>query len=347
MKARKIPLGGHIRTGSIPVISSPSWRHENIPEVCRIHSSILGRIMTTTRLHLPGLTLSQSWILIRLLSCPHMIRGFRQMARHRSNRLAVSLALPDPLIQLTHMSLRMGLSMQTDRMSRFNISPPQIAIDIGPQAPIPDLIPTRMHPGSCTRIGSIPIGTGKTLPVSHFQGDDRRQNPSHPGQAPGSIHLRWVFDQLPGLRFHLLDLPLPKIQLLQQHLGDLSRLRRQPAYGLTQLPSSFLPKGITGFSPSPPLFTQRGLNPILQTTSMPRQNHPSPGHLPLIPKLPRRNPHGRQRPVPLQLIHPLRIQLAGLIHQSHHQLRFPRKQELLEKAGYRVAHRLSGMTIFL
>jgi hypothetical protein len=47
MKARKLsPDCGVFQWGSFPVISSPSWRHENLPEVCRIHSSILFGIMT-------------------------------------------------------------------------------------------------------------------------------------------------------------------------------------------------------------------------------------------------------------------------------------------------------------
>ena len=65
MKARKtLPPDSYLSIGSFPVISSPSKRHENIPEVCRIHSSIPKGIMTLSRLHLPGSTLIQCSITI-------------------------------------------------------------------------------------------------------------------------------------------------------------------------------------------------------------------------------------------------------------------------------------------
>ena len=69
MKARNLPPGSHISIGSFPVISSPSLGHENLPEVCRIHSSILKGIMTRSRLHLRRSTLLQGRVPIRFPPC--------------------------------------------------------------------------------------------------------------------------------------------------------------------------------------------------------------------------------------------------------------------------------------
>jgi hypothetical protein len=92
MKARKSPPDRHISIGSFPIISSPSVRHENVPEVCRIHSAIPEGIMTNSRLHLRGSTLIQDWIPIGFPCAPHVIGGFGQMPRYGSHRLCMPLA---------------------------------------------------------------------------------------------------------------------------------------------------------------------------------------------------------------------------------------------------------------
>src|SRR5512139_774334 len=142
MKARSFPLQGQVSNGSFPVISPPSLRHENILEVCRIHSSILSGIMTTSRLHLPGLTFSQRRIPVGLSLTPYVESRFRQMARHGSNRLPMTLPSTNPLIQSTNMPLGVRLPMQANRMGRLHIRPLQVLIHIRPHPSIPRLIPT-------------------------------------------------------------------------------------------------------------------------------------------------------------------------------------------------------------
>src|SRR5512136_3290692 len=144
MKARKLTPDSYLSIGSFPVISSPSMRHENVPEVCRIHSSILRRIMTVPRLHLPGLTLVQHRIPIRFSFRQSMIGRFGQMSGHRSNLLGMPLASSNPLIKATDMPRRINRSLQADRMSGFDISPFQVTIDVRPDPPIADFISTRM-----------------------------------------------------------------------------------------------------------------------------------------------------------------------------------------------------------
>src|SRR5512138_1771047 len=174
MKARASSLQGHLSNGSFPAISSPSMRHENIPEVCRIHSSILSGIMTASRLPLPGSTFLQLFtqhrIPIRLLLRPYMEGRFRQMAGYGSNRLLMALPGRNPLIDPTRMPLRVLFPIQTNRMSRFHVSPFQVMVYVCPQAPIPRPVSTGMDPRRRPRIRRIPLGTRKATHGPDFQG---------------------------------------------------------------------------------------------------------------------------------------------------------------------------------
>jgi hypothetical protein len=124
MKARKtLPPDSYLSIGSFPVISSASQRHENIPEVCRIHSSIPKGIMTVSRLHLRGSTLIQPSITIGFPRAPYVIRCFRQMRCHRSHRLCMSLACSKTLIESGDMPIRMAPLVQTDRLRRLDKGP--------------------------------------------------------------------------------------------------------------------------------------------------------------------------------------------------------------------------------
>src|SRR5256712_10458493 len=141
------------RTGSSPVISTPSWGHEHLQEVCRIHSAIpLSGIMTVSRLHLPGPTRSYRRILIRLLPAEHVERGFRQMARHRADRLAVTFAQAQPEVELADVSRRTPRVIHCHRVARFGKRPLQIAVHVGPSPSVAHPIPAGVHPRRGARV---------------------------------------------------------------------------------------------------------------------------------------------------------------------------------------------------
>src|SRR5487761_176425 len=81
--------------------------HGVIRQGCRIHSAIPSSgIMTNSRLPLAGPTSTKTWILIHLFSSQHVEGGFGQMARHRSNRFGMSLALAQTPVQLADVTIR-------------------------------------------------------------------------------------------------------------------------------------------------------------------------------------------------------------------------------------------------
>src|SRR5712691_12771150 len=135
------------RTGSSPVISTPSWGHEHLPEVCRIHSAIpLSGIMTVSRLHLPGPTRSDRRILIRLLPAEHVKGGLSQMPGHGSDRLPVSLAQAQPEVELADVTRRTPRVIHCHRVARFGKRPLQIAVHVGSRASVAHAISAGVHP---------------------------------------------------------------------------------------------------------------------------------------------------------------------------------------------------------
>src|SRR2546428_5626847 len=161
------------RTGSSPVISTPSWGHEHLPEVGRIHPAIpLSGIMTVSRLHLPGPTRSYRRILIRLLAAEHVERGFRQMSCHRSDRLPVSLAQAQPQVELADVALRAPRVIHCHRVGGFGKRPLQIAVHVGPHAAVPATNSPAGDPrgGSPLRSPVLRAGKALDLPALHRPG---------------------------------------------------------------------------------------------------------------------------------------------------------------------------------
>ena len=108
--------------GSSPVISTPSAGHEHLPEAGRIHSASQ-RLMTSSRMHLPGPTRCCRQISIRLLPAQHVEGGFGQVPRHGSHGVGVSLALTQPEVELTDMPLGAALVVHRHGVPRFGKRP--------------------------------------------------------------------------------------------------------------------------------------------------------------------------------------------------------------------------------
>jgi hypothetical protein len=73
---------------------------------------------------------------------------------------------------------------------------------------------------------------------------------------------------------------------------------------------------------------QGGVNPILKLGALPDKHHPCAREITLVPQFARRNPHGRERAVPLQAIETSNVEPIGLVDLSHHQLRLASVHEL-------------------
>src|SRR5690348_11823043 len=72
---------------------------------------------------------------------------------------------------------------------------------------------------------------------------------------------------------------------------------------------------------------QRRRDPILPARPLRHQHYPRPRQLPHLPQRPVRYPHRRQGTGLLQTIHPVRVQLVGLVDLTHHHLGFARMHQ--------------------
>src|ERR671925_439890 len=72
---------------------------------------------------------------------------------------------------------------------------------------------------------------------------------------------------------------------------------------------------------------QRRRDAILPPRALRHQHHSRARQFAQLPQRSWRNPHRRQRPVALQDIHPMGVQLVGLVDLPHHELRFARMRQ--------------------
>ena len=93
----------------------------------------------TTRLSLRGRNRLLLRFAIRLPLFQSPIRSLRQVTCHRAHCLLVTLALADPQVKPTDMSIRLTAMKQTDDIPGFNECPLEVSIDIRSKLSIPGL----------------------------------------------------------------------------------------------------------------------------------------------------------------------------------------------------------------
>src|SRR5579864_5085587 len=294
----------------------------------RIHSaSPPSGIMTKSRLPWVGATSVQLRISIDLFPPQHVEGGFGQMPRHCSNRFGMSFALTYPLIQPTDVPFRMTALIHRHRVGRFRKGPFQIPVHVHAQRSVTHFPSAGVHARRGSRVAGQVHGARKALHLSDLQCDCRRQNHAHSRQRQQPLHFRRDFHQLLQPLFQLLHLCTHKIQLRQQLPAHPARLLWQTLQMLFQFRASALAVRIAVFARGRSILGQRCRKTILQPRALRHQHQPRAGQLAQVAQRPRRNPYRRQRAVPLQTIQSLRIQLVGLVRQSHHQFRLARMHQ--------------------
>ncbi len=116
--------------------------------------------MTASRLH------PRSDPVCFRISAQHVERGFRQMPRHRSHRLAMPFALTQPEIEFAHMPLRTALLIHRHRIPCFGKRPLQIPIRIRPRSPIPYPVTAGVHPRRRPGVAGQPLGGRKAAHIA-------------------------------------------------------------------------------------------------------------------------------------------------------------------------------------
>jgi hypothetical protein len=163
----------------VGAISSPSGRHDGYSRGCRNQDSSLRELMTKSRLS-PVDEPADAWG-SRYASCllrSQKVASARDAApRRRWPRMA--LASGDALVEATDMAVRVAAAHQTDRFRGFDEGPLEVAVDVGAEAPVAQLVPARVDAASAPSVAGELLGDGKP-------GDGRRCARKSRCQASGA-----------------------------------------------------------------------------------------------------------------------------------------------------------------
>src|SRR4029450_3379254 len=80
---------------------------------------------------------------IRFLFAEEPIRGFGEMPRHGADGLRMALAPGDALVEATGVAVRVAAAHQTDRVRGFDECPFEVAVDVGAEAPVAEVVTAR------------------------------------------------------------------------------------------------------------------------------------------------------------------------------------------------------------
>src|SRR5262245_41746630 len=110
------------------------------------------------------------------------------MPRHGPDGLRMTLASGDALVEVRDMAVVVA-AHQTDRVRGFNEGPLEVAVDVGPQAPVAQLVTARVDAARAAGVAGELLGSGKPGDVADLKRD-------HDGQ--GEPDTRHRLEQLNG-----------------------------------------------------------------------------------------------------------------------------------------------------
>src|SRR2546428_5620854 len=255
-------------------------------------------------------------------------RRFGQMPGHGPDGLRVALAPGNANIEATHVALRRPPVRDTDRVGGFDECPFEIPVDVRARRPEPGLPTARVDARRRARIGGQLLGGGKPRDLAHFEGDHDGERESYPRHAQEQLDCRRQLERALDPVLERTHLAVQTLDLLEQLLASVRRVRRQEGQALPQEGAAPHAKDIAHLGVVQSVLGQGGVNPILELRALPDEHHPGARQVALVPQLAGRNPDRGQRAVLLQPVEPPHVEPIGLVDLPHHQLRLARVHEL-------------------
>src|SRR2546426_8856855 len=199
--------------------------------------------------------------------------------------------------------------------------------DLGSRASVAHAISAGVDPRGGSPVRGQVLGAGKALDLADLQRHGGGQDHAHSRQGHQPLHRGRDLDQFLQPPLELQDLFAQGIQLSQHLPRRPAGLLGQPLDPLLQLRARALPVGIAVLAGRHPVLGQRRRQAVLPARPLRHQHHPRARQLTQLPQPPGRNPYRRQRAVALQPVQPVRVELVGLVDQSHHHLRLARMHQ--------------------
>src|SRR5688572_27632742 len=291
-----------VRTSN-PMLSDSSirrlMRQRNIPQRCRNQNTGLSGPMRRARLALRG----RHRFPIGLSFLKHPKTSFREMARHRHLRFAVTSARFDPLVKPADMTVLTTFPIKHRAVSRLHKGPLQINIDIAAHRPIAEFAAAGVFARHQPTVARQLLGTAEAFNGSDLGPNHHCQDVAHPRQSLKQARLGTRCKNLDHFCFDRFEILPHVIQLIEYALKGLLSMRRK----LTQkfrydLPPA-LAKGITDPFDHKSILAQGGLDSVLKLRALPTENHARAWQLAGIANRRRRDPNRRQSSSPLQPVH--------------------------------------------
>src|SRR5512145_327876 len=313
---------------SNPMLSDSSIRrlkrHRNIPQRCRNQNAGLSGPMNAARLALCG----RHRLPIGLSFLKYPKTSFREMARHRHLRLAVTSACFDPWVKLADMIVATTLAIKYRAVGRLHKGPLQINIDVAAHRPVTEFAAAGVLARHQAAVARQLLGTAEALNGSDLGPNHYCQDLAHPRQSLEQGGLGTWSKNLCHFGFDRFEILSQVIQLIEYGFkGPLGMGRKLTDEFHDDLMAA-LAKGIGCPLHHISVLAQSGMHAVLKLGSLPAQHHTGARELASITDRRRRDPHRRQRPCSLQPVQPFGIQLVALVNHAHHQLSQPRVNQL-------------------
>ena len=217
------------------------------------------------------------------------------MPRHGADGLGMALAPGDALVEATGVAVRVAAAHQTDRVRGFDECPFEVAVDVGAEAPVAQLVPARVDAAGAAGVAGELLGGGKPGDVADLERDHdglREPHPRHRGQKlNGQRRLKHTLDPV----LEAGHLAVQTLDLLEQFPGGIGGVGWQQLAALSQQLAPATAEEIRHLQVVEAVLGQGGVEPILELGALTDERHPRPRQLALVPQLAGRNPHRGQQ----------------------------------------------------
>src|SRR2546427_12136203 len=125
-------------------------------------------------------------------------------------------------------------SRDTDRVRGFDECPFEITVDVRARGPETRLPTARVDARRRARIGGQLLGSGKPRDLAHFEGDHDGEREPYPRHGQEQLDCRRRVERRLDPVLERAHLAVQTLDLLEQVLAGVRRVRRQPVEALPQ-----------------------------------------------------------------------------------------------------------------
>src|SRR5262245_34005880 len=164
---------------------------------------------------------------IGLLFSEDPVRCFGQMSGQGADRLLMTLAPGDTLVEASDVTARRAATIEANGIRGFDEGPLEIAIDVRAGGSEADLAAARVDARRGARVGGELLGGGEPRNAAHLECDHDGEDESYPGKGQEQLNGGCWLEHGVELVLEPAHLTVEVLDLLEKLLGGVRRTRRQ------------------------------------------------------------------------------------------------------------------------